>query len=202
MHAAGRRDGAIVFNIDYPLGFSAYYLLKMILAQMRHLRGVFILGKSAAMIGRLGDIMIPAEVRDAHSGNLYRFRNAFSAGTLVPHLAAAAVFDDQRTLTVKGTFLHSLTSVRDFRGNDFTGLEMEAGPYLLALAEHLSGPTARGGAIVDIPPAFPIGLLHYTSDTPYNQRASLLSRRMGLSGLEAAYACSRAILDAIRGSGG
>ncbi|MBN1664748.1 MAG: hypothetical protein JW943_14205 [Deltaproteobacteria bacterium] len=201
-HDGRQKDGAVVFNIDYPLGFSAYYVMKMILTRMKRVRGVFILGKSAAMIGRLGDIMIPEEVRDAHSGNLYRFRNVFSAGTIVPYLAETAVFDEQRTLTVRGTFLHSRYTVRDFRGADFTGIEMEAGPYLSALDEHLSGATARKSAVIAIAPAFPVGILHYTSDTPYNLRASLLSRRMGLTGLEATYACSRAILDAIRqGSG-
>lgn len=192
----------ILFNIDYPLGFSAYYLMRLVLARMKRLNGVFVLGKSAAMIGRLGDILIPAEVRDAHSGNIYRFCNSFSAGALVPHLAETAVFDEQRTLTVRGTFLHSRDSVRDFRGDDFTGIEMEAGPYLTALHEHLSGRAARGPAVVQLPPAFPIGILQYTSDTPYNLRASLLGRRLGLKGLEATYACSRAILDAIRGIGG
>ena len=44
---------------------------------------------------------------------------------------------------------------------------------------------------------FDIGLLHYTSDTPYNLRASLLSRHLGYTGVEATYSCSLAILDTI-----
>lgn len=195
-----KRDQAIIFNIDYPFGYSAYYLMKLILARMKKVKGVFILGKSAAMIGRLGDIMIPGEARDAHSGNLYRFHNSFSAGAIVPYVADVAVFDEQRTYTVRGTFLHSMHTVKDFRSDDFTGIEMEAGPYLSAIDEHLTGISSRRDAVIDIPPAFPLGILHYTSDTPYNLRASLLSNRMGLKGLEATYACSRAILDAIGGS--
>ena len=197
-----KQEQAVIFNIDYPFGYSAYYLMKLILARMKKVRGVFILGKSAAMIGRLGDIMIPREARDAHSGNLYRFHNYFSAGTIVPYVADAAVFDEQRTYTVRGTFLHSMHSVKDFRSDDFTGIEMETGPYLSAIDEHLSGTYARHDTAIDIPSAFPIGILHYTSDTPYNLRANLLSNRMGLKGLEATYACSRAILNAIRGSFG
>lgn len=137
LHKSGERqgddrksEGSIIFNFDYPLGFSAYYLMKEILERMKRLRGIFILGKSAAMIGRLGDIMIPEEVRDAHSARLYRFRNFFSAGMLAPYLEDGAVFDLQRTLTVRGTFLHSIETVKNFRGDDFTGIEMEAGPYL------------------------------------------------------------------------
>lgn len=192
-----KQDQAIIFNIDYPFGYSAYYLMKLILARMKKVRGVFILGKSAAMIGRLGDIIIPREARDAHSGNLYRFHNSFSTGTIVPYVSDVAVFDEQRTYTVRGTFLHSLHTVKDFRSEDFTGIEMEAGPYLSAIDEHLSGMSGRRDALIDIPTSFPLGILHYTSDTPYNLRASLLSNRMGLKGLEATYACSRAILDAI-----
>jgi hypothetical protein len=40
-------------------------------------------------------------------------------------------------------------------------------------------------------------MLHYTSDTPYNLRASLLSRPLGLTGLEATYCSSLAILQRI-----
>ncbi|HPX82727.1 MAG TPA: hypothetical protein PLB95_12605 [Syntrophales bacterium] len=199
---AGRDSDAeseipIVFNIDYPLGFSAYYLMKTILGKMKRVQGVFILGKSAAIIGRLGDIMIPEEVRDVHSGRNYRFRNVFSTARLVPYLSETAVFDDQRTLTVRGTFLHSRRMIDDYRGDDFTGIEMEAGPYLSALAEHLGIDTSGKSAVVHIPPLLPMGILFYTSDTPYNLRASLLSRRLGLKGIEATYACSRAILAAV-----
>ena len=79
---------------------------------------------------------------------------------------------------------------------------METCLYLSAIDEHLSGMSEKHDTAIDIPPAFPIGILHYTSDTPYNLRASLLSNRMGLKGLEATYACSRVILNAIRGSFG
>jgi hypothetical protein len=186
----------IIFNIDYPLGYSAHFVMKRILARLKTVAGVFVLGKSAAMIGRLGDILIPVEVRDEHSNRMYRFRNFFSARTLVPYLSESAVFDCQRTLTVRGTFLHSRDTVREYRGDDYTGIEMEAGPYLSAIDGHLSAGAVRG-AVVDLPPAFPVGILHYTSDTPYNLRASLLSHHMGLRGLEATYACSRAVLDSI-----
>jgi hypothetical protein len=192
-----KQEKALIFNFDYPLGYAAYNLMKLILAGVQRIKGVFILGKSAAMIGRIGDIMIPNEVRDVHSAKLYRFRNVFSAGWLAPYLSAIAVFDEQRTLTVRGTFLHSRESVKDYRGIDFTGIEMETGPYLSALYEHLEGMIARDKKILDVRSPYPIGVLHYTSDTPYNLRASLLSQRMSAKGLEATYACSRAILDCI-----
>ncbi len=197
-----KQEKALIFNFDYPLGYAAYYLMKLILTKAKRIKGVFILGKSAAMIGRIGDIMIPTVVRDIHSSNLYRFCNTFSAGRLAPYLSAIAVFDEQRTLTVRGTFLYSIKSVRDLQGIDFTGIEMETGPYFSALHEHLKGVNAGNKNIIEIRSPYPIGVLHYTSDTPYNLRASLLSQRMSAKGLEATYACSRAILDYIAKSYG
>ena len=194
-----RHSKAVILNIDYPLGYAAYHILREIFVQVRKLQGVFIQGKSAAMIGRLGDIMIPTEVRDSHSGNHYHFSNCFTARHVVPFLENSAVFDDQRSITVRGTFLHSWKTVKDLHRVDFTGIEMEAGPYLAAIDESFPGCTVSGphSAYLKPPPGFHIGLLHYTSDTPYNVRASLLSSSLGLAGLEATYACSLSILQFI-----
>lgn len=190
---------AVVLNTDYPLGFGAYHLLR---AAGRHLpgwRGLFVLGKSAAMIGRLGDLMIPTQVRDVHSSRLFELPNCMNARRLVPYLHDAAVFDDQRSLTVHGTFLHSWDTVRRLHRADFTGIEMEAGPCLAALADnfmpHLAG--RKGLVRLVLPPGFCLGIVHYTSDTPYNLRASLLSSPLGLTGLESTYSGSLAMLQYI-----
>ena len=45
-----------------------------------------------------------------------------------------------------------------------------------------------------------LGILHYASDTPYSQRASLLSKSLGYEGIEATYACALAILERILGA--
>lgn len=190
---------AIILNTDYPLGFAAYHLIKCADRYLKDWRGLFILGKSAAMIGRLGDIMIPTHVRDVHFKRLYMFQNCFSARNLVPYLEESAVFDDQRSLTVHGTFLHSWDAVRHLHLADFTGIEMEAGPCLAAVAEHLGVDLSRESRVLRLPhlPDFSLGILHYTSDTPYNVRASLLSAPLGLTGLESTYSCSLAILQYI-----
>ncbi len=191
-----KQSRAVILNLDYPLGHVCYHIMKEMFARLRDIRGLFILGKAAAMIGRLGDVLIPTEVRDVQSGSLYHFHNCFSARHIVPFLNEAAVFDDQRSVTVHGTFLHSWRTIKDFHRVDFTGIEMEAGPYLTALHEYFPGPSQPGAPVVRIaaPPPFSFGLLHYTSDAPYNVRASLLSHPLGLTGLEATYACSLAIL--------
>lgn len=190
---------ALILNIDYPLGFTAYYLLKQAAVSLHNLRGLFILGKTAAMIGRLGDIILPAQVMDVHSHCRFDFRNCFTARRIIPYLYESAVFDDQRNLTVRGTFLHSWSMVKDFHRADFTGIEMEAGPCLSAVYEHFHGqaPPSQGNVDLTLPQGFDLGIIHYTSDTPYNLRASLLSQRLGLNGVEATYAGGLAILQLI-----
>lgn len=194
-----KKSRALVLNIDYPLGFSAYYIMSQIAREAQDLRGVYIMGKSAAMIGRVGDIMIPSQIRDEHTRNRYLFTNCFSVRDLVGYLRDIAVFDDQRSVTVRGTFLHSRDSIRDLRRDDFTGIEMEAGPYLSALYEYIHDTPAPREGTVRIAPDRPleIGVLHYTSDVPYNVRASLLSSRLGYIGLEATYTCTLAIMQSI-----
>ncbi len=193
------KSRAVIFNTDYPLGFAAFHLLKTAAHYLHDWRGLFILGKSAAMIGRLGDILIPSQVRDIHSKRLYCFKNCFSARNLIPHLCDSAVFDDQRSLTVQGTFLHSWDTVRDLHRADFTGIEMEAGPCLAAVRDLFQAGGLKDASMVEIqvPLDFHLGILHYSSDTPYNLRASLLSRPLGLTGLEATYSCSLAIMQYI-----
>ncbi len=190
---------ALILNIDYPLGFTAYYLLKQAAVSLKNLRGLFILGKTAAMIGRLGDLLLPAQVMDVHSHCRFHFRNCFTARRIIPYLYESAVFDDQRNLTVRGTFLHSWNMVKDFHRADFTGIEMEAGPCLSAVYEHFHGQAPASNSNVDLalPQGFDLGIIHYTSDTPYNLRASLLSQRLGLNGVEATYAGGLAILQFI-----
>jgi hypothetical protein len=193
------RSRAWVINLEYPLGRAADHLLFQACRRFKGLRGVFILGKSAAVIGRLGDIMVPAQVYDGHTGNRYRFQNSLSIRRIIPFLRRIAAFDDQRSITVRGTFLHGRDTVKSLIREDYRGIEMEAGPYIGALYRHFTNriPPRNSDLELLLPQGFCLGLLLYTSDTPYNVRPSLLSTRLGLTGLEAAYASSRAILQLI-----
>ena len=193
------RSQAMILNLDYPLGLAAGHLMDEACRRFPNLRGVFVLGKSAATIGRLGDILIPSHVCDSHSNTQYRFHNHLSVRRLTPFLNKIAAFDDQKSVTVRGTFLHGRETMAPLLRDDFAGMEMEAGPYLGALYRHFAGhpPPPNSGVDLVLPPDFHLGLLHYTSDTPYNVRPSLLSNRLGLAGLEAAYASTLAILQSI-----
>lgn len=156
------------------------------------------MGKAATMYGRLGDVMIPAVVFDMHSGRLFTFENCFSLREVRGHLRDSAVFDDQRAVTVRGTFLHNREAMEEFKRDDYNSIEMEAGPYLSAVLESHPSRGEKGEKIeLGGERGFDFGILHYASDTPYSQRVSLLSKGLGYEGIEATYACSLAILKRI-----
>ncbi len=178
---------ALILNVDYPLGLAAYHLLSQIMMKLKDLKGVYIMGKAATMYGRLGDVMIPGVVFDMHSRRLFTFKNCFSLRDVRRHLRDSAVFDDQKAVTVKGTFLHNKEVMEKFKRDDYNSIEMEAGPYLSAFQESSQIKQQKDET-------FDFGMLHYASDTPYSQRASLLSKGLGHEGIETTYACSLAIL--------
>jgi hypothetical protein len=197
--ASSLRDSrALILNVDYPLGLAAYHLLSQLMPNLKDHRGVYVMGKAATMYGRLGDVMIPKVVFDMHSGRLFSFENCFSLRDVRRHLRDSAVFDDQKAVTVKGTFLHNREVMEEFKRDDYNSIEMEAGPYLSAVQE---SPLGRGqnGETFDhrFEKGLDFGMLHYASDTPYSQRVSLLSKGLGYEGLEATYACTLAILQRI-----
>lgn len=193
------RSPAVILNLDYPLGLGAGHIMEEAGRRLPDWKGLFMLGKSAAMIGRLGDILIPGQVLDAHTGSLFVVKNSLGTRHLLPFLENIAVFDQQKSYTAYGTFMHGWQTIKDQVKQDFTGIEMEAGPALSSLYRFFHGREPREGQrlTVETPPGFSLGILHYTSDTPYNLRASLLSKQLGITGLEGTYAGALAILQYI-----
>ena len=124
---------ALILNVDYPLGLAAYHIISQMMPKLKCLRGIYIMGKSATLYGRLGDVVIPKVVFDTHSGRLFTFENCFSLKDVIKYLQDSAVFDDQKAVTVKGTFLHNRTFMEKFKRDDYNSIEMEAGPYLSAI---------------------------------------------------------------------
>jgi hypothetical protein len=190
---------ACIINIEYPLGLAAQHLTTQAFLTFRNIRGIYILGKSAAAIGRLGDIMIPNQVYDSHTHSIFRFRNDMKIRHILPYLSQIGVFDEQKSITVRGTFLHNRHSTKALFHKDFTGIEMEAGPYLNSIYQQFAGkaPSLNATHEIVLPADFRFGLIHYTSDTPYNIRPSLLSKSLGLTGLEGAYSAVLGIFQRI-----
>ena len=187
---------ALIVNVDYPLGFAAYHLLAQIASASTDLLGVYVAGKAATLNGRVGDVMIPNVVYDEHSRNTFLFKNCFLAQHVAPYLLYGTVFDNQKAVTVRGTFLQNRDFMGVFYREGYTDLEMEAGPYLSAVYEDIYPQRYPVNEIVNlfINAPYDIGLLHYASDTPYSRRQSLLSKSLSYFGVDATYACSVAIV--------
>lgn len=191
-----RDSRALIVNVDYPLGFAAYHLLSQVASSAADLLGVYIMGKAATLNGRVGDVMIPNVVYDEHSRNTFLFKNCFLAQQVAPYLLHGTVFDNQKAVTVRGTFLQNRDFMSVFYKEGYTDLEMEAGPYLSAIYEDIYPQRYPMNEIVNlfINAPYDIGLLHYASDTPYSRRQSLLSKSLSYFGMDATYGCSVAIL--------
>lgn len=191
-----RQSRSLIINIDYPLGMAAYLVFSQLSADLPDIQGVYIMGKAASLNGRVGDVMIPNVVYDEHSKNTYLFKNCFRAGDVRPYLLYGNVFDNQKGVTVRGTFLQNRQFMHVFYNEGYTDIEMEAGPYLSAVYEDIYPQRYPVNEIVNlfINAPYDIGVLHYASDTPYSRRQSLLSKSLSYFGIDATYATSIAIL--------
>ncbi|MHB8717856.1 MAG: DUF6909 family protein [Candidatus Dormibacteria bacterium] len=186
---------AVVVNIDYPLGLAAYNILREVAETVTELRGVYILGKAASLNADIGDVMISNVVHDEHSGSTFWLDNAFRVSDIAPHLHFGSGLDNQRAVTVKGTFLQNRAHLDFYHREAFSVVEMEAGPYCCAVYEMSEArryPVAEPVNFAGLPIDF--GVIHYASDTPYTQARTLGARGLSYFGMDSTYASSVAIL--------
>lgn len=186
---------ALLINIDYPLGMAAYQILTEIAREVHYFKGVYVLGKAATLNGRIGDVMIPNVVHDEHSWNTYLFPNCFSAAHVAPYLAYGTVMDNQKAISVRGTFLQNPKYMDVIYREGYTVIEMEAGPYLSAAAESVRPRRHPYNEIVNLYGApFDLGFIHYASDKPMSRGQSLGTQSLSYFGMDSTYAGSVAIL--------
>jgi hypothetical protein len=186
---------ALILNIDYPLGMAAYHVLARVLVELPELLGVFVMGKAASLNARVGDVVLSRVVHDEHSRNTFLFRNELAAPDFTPYLRYGSALDNQKALTVRSAFLQNRAFMDVFYTEGYTVMEMETGPYLSAVTEAQSPNRVPRDELVNLTEApFPIGIVHYTSDTPYSRHKQLLSKSMSYFGVDATYACATAIL--------
>ena len=193
-----QHSDALIMNIDYPLGLSAYELLSHVSSRVGRLVGVYIMGKAATLNGRIGDVMVPNVVHDEHSANTYLFMNAFNASHISPYITLGAVLDNQKAITAYGTFLQNKGFMDVFYEEGYTILEMEAGPYLSAIYESVRPRRHPTNELVRLyETSLDVGILHYASDTPLSKGHNLGAGSLGYAGVEPTYAASIAILKRI-----
>lgn len=192
------RSNALIINIDFPLGMAAYQILSEVARNIAGVRGIFIMGKAATLNGRIGDVMIPNVVHDEQSLNTYLFDNCFRAADLAQLLMYGTVLDNQKAITVSGTFLQNRGYMSVFYQEGYTDMEMEAGPYLSSIYEMIRPQRYPHNEIVNLYGAsFPIGILHYASDTPFSKGKNLGAQNLSYFGMDATYACATATVRAI-----
>ncbi len=187
----------IILNIEYPLGFAAFHLLEEVLENAQKILAVYILGKAAALNTKIGDILIPKIVFDEHTQNTYMLNNCFN-NNFPYKFKTGSVLDNQKLVSVLGTFLENKDLFNIYSEKEFNIIEMEAGPYLGAIAQATYPKPLPQNTIVDLhQPPFDLGLIYYSSDSPY-----ILSQRLGeflgLAGIEATYLTTKAIIDRVK----
>jgi hypothetical protein len=77
-------------------------------------------------------------------------------------------------------------------------MEMEAGPYLSSIYEMIRPERYPTNEIVNLYHApFPIGILHYASDTPFSKGKNLGAQNLSYFGVDPTYASAISILASI-----
>jgi len=190
-----KKSDALILNIDYPLGLAAYNILMEVAENAGNILGVYSIGKAATLNGVVGDVMIPYVVHDEHSRNTYLIPRAFDARDVSPNLIYGTVLDNQKAVTVRGTFLQNRSYMDVFYREGYTGIEMEAGPYLSAVYEMFRPTRHPIDEIVNLDRVpFDLGILHYASDRPLSKGKNLGAGTLSYYGMDPTYACSLAII--------
>ena len=186
---------ALILNIDYPLGLAAYNILSKVAEHVGEILGVYVTGKAATLNGVIGDVMVPNVVHDEQSRNTYLFPSAFSAADISKFLMYGTVLDNQKAVTVRGTFLQNEQYMDVFYREGYTDIEMEAGPYLSAVYEMYRPQRHPVNEVINLYGLpFDLGILHYASDTPLTKGKNLGAGNLSYFGMDSTYAVTLAIL--------
>jgi len=189
------KSDALILNIDYPLGLAAYNLLVKIAEHTCPMLGIYIMGKAATLNGRRGDVLIPNVTYGEHSRNTYMYNNCFKADDVSPYLIYGNVLDNQKSVSVMGTYLQNAQIMEVIYREGYTDIEMEAGPYLSAVYELFRPKRFPEDEIVNLYNLpFDLGILHYASDTPLTKGENLGAGTLSYFGVDSTYATSLAIL--------
>ncbi len=186
-----------ILNVEYPLGFGAFHLLEEVLENTQSIKAIYLLGKSAVLNTKIGDILIPKIIFDEHTKNTYMVNNAFNK-SFPNQFKSGSILDNQRLVSVLGTFLENEKLFNQYSKKEFNIIEMEAGPYLGAITQATYPKPVPQETIVDLyQPPFELGLVYYSSDNPYIL-SDKLDKTLGLSGIEATYLSTKAIINQIK----
>lgn len=192
-----RESDAMILNIDYPLGRTAYFVLNKISEHVGKFLGIHVIGKAASLFADRGDILIPSYIFDQHTQNQYYFSNTIHAEDVMEFMDTTihGVYDNQKAVTVLGTFLQNKKMLNQLLLAGITDLEMEAGPYLAAIYELTQPKRYPEHETISISNSIDLGIVHYVSDNPLS--TNRLDTSLETDGVDATYAATRAVLQKI-----
>lgn len=189
-----RTSNALIINIAYPLGLSAYHILDEVSENATAIRGVYVMGKAASLNATVGDITIPEIVFDQHTNNTIFTDNILTPQSFSRYFPKRSIFSRQKAISVRGTFLQNEQSLKQDRERGYSIIEMEAGPYLNRVYEMQNPHRFPTDANIVLKPPFRLGIAYYVSDTPHNKGVNLGSKRLTWEGLNATYGISLGII--------
>jgi hypothetical protein len=185
---------AVILNIDYPLGQTAYFLQRALARKAGALLGLYVMGKGATLTGRVGDILLCNIVAHERTATTYLLQNCFNAEDVERYLVYGTALDNQRAASSRGTFLQNWGYLDSLHRAGNNLIEMEAGPYLEAFTELMLPERAPQGEMVNlVGAAVDLGFVHYASDTPYTKGQTLGERNLSYFGMDSTYAAALAI---------
>ncbi len=195
--AIGSKDKTknYIINIDFTMGgYQAKYVLQNILKRINNVKGIYVFGKAGSLEGNVGDIIIPDFNYNPYNKKLTFFKNDLKAKYIRRYLRRYKIYESQGMLTVLGVLLQNDKHLKYHYAQNFTGVEMECGPYLEAIM-NLSKDSIHDSSTLMLKNDFDFGLAYYISDTPYHQGKTLGT--LGFSGVESVYAISVSLLNRI-----
>jgi len=187
---------AYIINIEYPLGYAAYFILNEFLKEINNIKGIYIMGKAAILSGEIGDVQIPISIFDERSGNTININNIFNSSFPQTSLQSKILLN-QKATSVYGTFLENINQLKQYNQKGINIVEMESGPYLNAIYQNMNKienlPFGQEFSINKFP--FDFGIINYASDNPLSQ--TLGEGQMNMKGIEPTYLASLAIIQRI-----
>jgi len=179
------KSNAVIINIDYPLGFAAYYIFKNILTQQKNLKGLYFIGKAAILSGEIGDMQIPSSIFDERTGNIFQINNCFNND--FPIISKQSqVFLNQKSICVHSPYLENDIQLKGYIETGFNIIEMESGPLLTSIAEWQTNKEIPQNIIYNVGKLpFDYGIINYASDNPLSK--TLGEGPMAIRGIEPTY---------------
>jgi hypothetical protein len=186
---------ALIINIDYPLGASAYYIFSIIAQTLKAIKGAYVVGKAAILSGQVGDVQIPSIVFDERTGNIYHIDNAFNRPFPFTTFQSE-ILQNQKAISVYNTYMENRFQLEGYIDAGFNVIEMESGPYLTAIAQHVLKENSLQSNVFQVKNLpFDFGIINYASDNPLSKNIG--EGAMALTGAEPTYLALLTVLQRI-----